>query len=331
MIWDPSSALADDARDVASAVAHEALALLTVSEDSPHPARIAAAVVGASLAAAAVAAAVALVLLILGGISDVVVETASRSTAGTVRVRPRTTPTSNHVVLVGFGQRSQWPQASPFVCKLDAFLRVSGIKFRLEPARSAADLPTGKVPVLHFRGEVLSDSHFIVKRLVAEGLAPDFDADLTAAERARAECLRHALESVVYWGFVRERWCNDAIWPHTEAEYFASLPWAIRAIVIRFVVRPGVVRAAHAVGVSRYTQSQWESILADCFASLAAQLGTNRFIMGDRISTVDFTAFGILANCIYYEELNPVMARHACMHTNLVEYTARLHREWIRS
>lgn len=67
---------------------------------------------------------------------------------------------------------------SPFVIKLEARLRFAGVSYRVAEG-SPKTAPRGKIPYIDAEGETLSDSTFIIKRFIDEGLIPNLNASFT--------------------------------------------------------------------------------------------------------------------------------------------------------
>lgn len=97
---------------------------------------------------------------------------------------------------------------SPFVAKLEAFLRMAGLKFKEKeagPAERALN-PKGKVPFLTYNGEVIGDSQLAIRFLL------NTYSDLGVAEatdpaiKALGVLVRHTLEDFAFFGIVCERW-----------------------------------------------------------------------------------------------------------------------------
>jgi hypothetical protein len=99
---------------------------------------------------------------------------------------------------------------SPFVIKLEARLRFSGVQYKVSVG-SPKTAPKGKIPYvdctnvpaasgLGNEGKVqLSDSTLIINTLSEWGVAPDINAELSKADRAKDMALRALLEDKLYF------------------------------------------------------------------------------------------------------------------------------------
>ena len=100
---------------------------------------------------------------------------------------------------------------SPFVIKLEARLRFTGIPYRVE-AGSVRNAPRGKVPYISIPAEslyedgsksappvVMGDSTMITKTFIEKGLTKDFNAKLSGSQKLQDIGLIALLEDKLYW------------------------------------------------------------------------------------------------------------------------------------
>lgn len=93
---------------------------------------------------------------------------------------------------------------SPFVNKLETRLRFGGLTYKTDQGAPPQG-PRGKIPYLAIsrngssEPETVSDSALISEKLVADGLAEDLNAELTAPEKAQDLALRALLEDKLYF------------------------------------------------------------------------------------------------------------------------------------
>ena len=93
---------------------------------------------------------------------------------------------------------------SPFVSKLETRFRFAGLTYKTEQGAPPKG-PRGKIPYLAISKngnsdpDMVSDSALISEKLVADGLAEDLNAKLTAPEKAQDLALRALLEDKLYF------------------------------------------------------------------------------------------------------------------------------------
>ncbi|KAJ3072629.1 hypothetical protein HDU98_003207 [Podochytrium sp. JEL0797] len=166
-------------------------------------------------------------------------------------------------------------------------------------------LPRTKIPVVQCRAELVSDSHFIIKRLVNDNAMKDPDEWLDATTRAHAHFFRLAIENFIYYRLVYERWVQN--WQHTKQEYFKpQMPWLIYQIVPDWLFQPKVASMLHANGTSRYTEPEWQTMEKEFWKQASEILDIKKYFFSNQhMCEADFSAFGLLVNALEYPELNP--------------------------
>ena len=112
--------------------------------------------------------------------------------------RPLTTPDSDHVILCTTSQKISYPPGSPSVCKLLGFLQANKLDYSIRYVRDFSESPKGKIPYVCYKGEVLADSHFIIKRLIKDGVVQDPDGWLNDQQKAVSTFVQQAAESTLY-------------------------------------------------------------------------------------------------------------------------------------
>jgi hypothetical protein len=185
------------------------------------------------------------------------------------------------------------PNASPFCVKLEAYLNFAGIKYVSVPTISRHP-QTNKLPYIRFNGVTIPDSSLSIEYL-NDALKIDLDAHLTLAERGIARAFTKLMEESLYWSMVSSRWVvNGGLVNKLMLGIPAPFSYLIMPLILRDV-RANVVAA----GMGRLTPAQVNAIGHRDLDALAAQLGDQKFLMGDRPSSVDCAALGALANILW--------------------------------
>ena len=111
------------------------------------------------------------------------------------------------IKLYTFGPSFGLPDASPFVMKVETYLRLTGQKFEtaIGDVRKA---PRGQLPYVEVDGRIIPDSTAIVDYL--EDARPQkLDARLTPAQRAVGLAFKSMMEEHLYFGVLYLRWMAD--------------------------------------------------------------------------------------------------------------------------
>jgi glutathione S-transferase len=224
------------------------------------------------------------------------------------------------VIVCAQHQEKPFPAGSPSVCKLLSFLKANAVEHSVQFVTNFNDSPNKKIPFVHYRGEIIADSHFIIQRLIKDGTVQDPDSWLDEHQKAATMLTRTAIESTLYWGIVKERWIDQ--WPSLKKLYFSSLPWFL--FFLPRVIQKTVVSSLYTVGTTRYTLEQHEQIMVDLFQSLDTQMGDGNYFHGNRISYIDFCLFGHLANIVYMQEIHPHLYSLLKRFPRLIRHTERM-------
>src|SRR6185503_16489589 len=96
---------------------------------------------------------------------------------------------------------------SPFVTKVEVYLRLAKLPYELVPfsPEMFACAPKGKYPCIVDGEETIPDSSFIIEHLKRKYGDP-LDAKHAPAERAAGHAIKRMLEENFYWVIVAERW-----------------------------------------------------------------------------------------------------------------------------
>jgi glutathione S-transferase len=184
------------------------------------------------------------------------------------------------------------PNLSPYCCKLETWLRMTGIAYEIVDTPDPHKSPKGKLPFIEDSGVLIADSSVIIDHLVkTRGIDPD--VHLTEAQRATALLVQRTLEEhyafvVLYTHFIRP----DG-WRHTHA-VFDSIPGFIRPLVTR-IVRGRMKRLLWSQGVSRHSDEDIMEFAIRDWRAVLAFMSDDPFFFGNRPSSVDAIVFGALA------------------------------------
>jgi len=226
------------------------------------------------------------------------------------------------ITLYGFGPAFGLPDASPYVMKTEVQLKMAGLGY-LKVAGDLEKAPKGKLPYLDDGGRVVADSTFIRLHLEATyGL--DFDEGLSRADRAQAWATERMIEDHLGWTLGYCRWLIPHNFANGPAHFFDDVPEPARDQVHAEVLDE-VRHAMTAHGVARHSLDEITTLADRSLASLSALLGDRVFVMGERPTSVDATAFSFLAS-LYCEAFPSPVRDAACAYPNLAVYGERMMR-----
>ncbi len=230
------------------------------------------------------------------------------------------------IKLYSFGSNFGVADASPFVLKVDAYMRMAGIQFKniasLENLRKA---PKGKLPFIDDNGEIIADSQAIIAHFKQKP-EQDLDKDLTDEQRATGYLVTKSLDENLYFVLLYYRWFIDENWIITKDAFFGELPFPLKYF-LPGLIRKQVVKALKGQGISRHTNEEIQQILRSSLQSLSDLLGSRNYFFGDKPSSLDATAFAFLAQFILVD-LDDQYNQIAREYKALVSYCDRINAEF---
>jgi len=202
---------------------------------------------------------------------------------------------------------SSWtelPNPSPFCTKAEVFLRMAELDYRVAPW-DPMRAPLGKAPVIEVDGELVPDSSRILAHLT-ERFSLSLDDHLGPDEHARGHLVKRTLEEHTYWGLLFIRWVQPAGWAAYAPIIGESLPALLRPLMLPWL-RRGVRNSCHAHGLGRHDGDEvTRRVLADVEA-VATVLGDGPFLLGERPTSYDATAWSFLAHLTVDVAPHPVV------------------------
>jgi glutathione S-transferase len=195
------------------------------------------------------------------------------------------------------------PNISPFCCKLETWLRMTGIPYEVADTANPRQGPKGKVPSIEDAGQRIGDSSLIIEHL-KKTRTVDPDAWLDERQRATSLLVQRTIEEhyafvTLYTHFIRaEGWRETRV-------FFDRVPVFVRPLVIG-LLRRNMRSALRLQGTLRHSD---EEIMAFAIADWAAILTTmseGPYFHGEQPATIDATLFGALATTVFSPVQSPV-------------------------
>jgi glutathione S-transferase len=194
---------------------------------------------------------------------------------------------------------------SPFCMKAEVYLKLAKLpyKTRIGNVRKA---PKGKLPfIVDDDGTVVADSSAIVAHFEKKHGDP-LDKGLSLEEKARAHVLKRTLEESLYFVAVWARWAEDEGFAVVR-ESLKGIPAAIRWFLVP-AIRKNVVGITRAQGIGRHSRDEIYAFGKADIDAVATLLGERPFLLGDRLSSVDVSAYAFFANMLRVPGGDPLRA-----------------------
>lgn len=226
------------------------------------------------------------------------------------------------IKLYGFGPGFGMPDPSPFVGKVDAYLRMAKLDYKLiQDMANLQKAPKGKLPFVKVDNEVISDSQFIFNHLDGKYNQP-LDSWLTKEQQGWSLLAIKSLDENLYWCLVYSRWIEDSGWAVTKQSFFSALPPVVRNIV-PIIARRGVRKSINGHGLGLHSNEEVETIAKQSLQALSDALADKPYFMGDKVSNLDAAAFALLSQFVLSTNRSSIVDL-ALKHDNLVQYCKRI-------
>ena len=226
------------------------------------------------------------------------------------------------VILHQFPPATNLPSLSPFCLKLETFLRMNKIPY--ENVHSYKMGKKGKMPWIEYKGERIPDSNFIIEYL-NKTFEIDMDKDLGKSEKAQSRALRVMLEENTSFALTYSRWIDEYNeWKKINASHQKGFGFTVNFKMSQRKARSVLDHQ----GIGRHSKEEIYQIAEKDLRALSDYLGEKPYVMGAEATTVDCTAFGLLANILYAGLETPLSKLIKDELKNLGEYVDRLKGEF---
>lgn len=208
------------------------------------------------------------------------------------------------IVLYQFPRCWQIPNPSHFCVKLETYLRMADLEYRMIPTIPFT-APRGKLPYIDDNGVKIADSRAIIRHL-QQHYGPGPDTGLSPAQLAQALAWQRLLEEHLYWISMYSRWQGSAEnWQINKQAIFGSLPvWAGAPLAQAYRWR--IKAQLRGQGLARLSPAEiWQQATAD-IAALSTQLGDQPYFLGQQPCSLDASAYGVLSNIINCPVTSPL-------------------------
>jgi len=189
------------------------------------------------------------------------------------------------VVLHQFPRGYRIPSISPFVLKLETWLRMAEIKYQNSHGYTFG--PKGKLPYITYNGKDIADSQLIIEYLGTE-MGKDLSVGHSEMGLALARAYFKMAEESLFWVTLLSRFFLE---PNRR---FMGVAWPTF-----WYIRHMYKDRTKDQGYGRHTKEEVLSIGKKDLKSLDVFLRGKRFLLGDKPCNEDAAVFGIVAQFVY--------------------------------
>ncbi|XP_005301188.1 failed axon connections homolog isoform X1 [Chrysemys picta bellii] len=187
------------------------------------------------------------------------------------------------------------PSLSPFCLKMETYLRMADLPYQNYFDGKLS--PQGKMPWIEYNRKKVSGTEFIIDFL-EEKLGVNLNKNLGPHERAVSRAVTKMVEEHFYWTLAYCQWVDNL--HETQKMLLCSGPFSDLLKWILCHLTKGIVkREMYGHGIGRFSEEEIYKLMEKDMRSLAGLLGDKKYIMGPKLSTLDATVFGHLAQAMW--------------------------------
>lgn len=233
------------------------------------------------------------------------------------------------IKLYGFGDAFGVIDASPFVVKVDLFLKLGGIGYEfVADFNNLKQSPKNKLPYIEDEGKKIADSAFIIDYLT-DKYNVQLDQHLSAEQKSQAALYSHALDESLYWTLVYSRWAKEDTWPVISEAFFNELPMPLKWFLPN-VLRKDVIKTLKRQGFGRHSETELLTKADEHFSALSELLGEKDYFFSEEPCSFDTVAYAALCQFISVDFFNS-FNQQARKYKNLVQYCQRIEEKYYSS
>ncbi|XP_032999371.1 failed axon connections homolog [Lacerta agilis] len=187
------------------------------------------------------------------------------------------------------------PSLSPFCLKMETYLRMADLPYQNYFDGKLS--PQGKMPWIEYNCKKVSGTEFIIDFL-EEKLGVNLNKHLGPHERAVSRAVTKMVEEHFYWTLAYCQWVDNL--HETQKMLSFTGPFSDLLKWILCHITKGIVRREmYGHGIGRFSEEEIYRLMEKDMRSLAGLLGDKKYIMGPKLSTLDATVFGHLAQAMW--------------------------------
>ncbi|XP_038617103.1 failed axon connections homolog isoform X2 [Tachyglossus aculeatus] len=187
------------------------------------------------------------------------------------------------------------PSLSPFCLKMETYLRMADLPYQNYFDGKLS--PQGKMPWIEYNREKVSGTEFIIDFL-EEKLGVNLNKNLGPHERAVSRAVTKMVEEHFHWTLAYCQWVDNLHETQKMLSFSGPLSNLLKWILCHLT--KGIVkREMYGHGIGRFSEEEMYLLMEKDMRSLAGLLGDKKYIMGPKLSTLDATVFGHLAQAMW--------------------------------
>lgn len=213
------------------------------------------------------------------------------------------------------------PNISPFCMKIETFLRMSNIEYKIRSINNPYKAPKGKLPFIKDGEKTVPDSELIINYL-SEQYEIDLDSHLSDEQKIWSSLLTRLYSEHLYWIMLYFRWQYEPNWSKVKKDLFGHLPWYSN-LVLPYMVQRKIKKTLYNQGIGRYSLDEVMVFAKEAIIDISYILKKHQYSVSDKPSAVDASSFAFLANLVY-SPLDDPLTKCAIQNETLKIYCERM-------
>ncbi|PCH85575.1 MAG: glutathione S-transferase [Piscirickettsiaceae bacterium] len=229
------------------------------------------------------------------------------------------------IKLYQFARTWGLPNLGQYNVKVETYLRMANISYEIVETLPLK-APKGKLPFIEDGEDKVADSSFIVEYLKTK-YGDDLDKDLTLEQQGICVAIQRLLEEHLYWVGMYTRWqYTNENWHVNKKAIFGVMPPIVRDVAAT-VYRRLIKKQIYGHGMARHSEEEIFHLGCLDLDALSNILANKPYFMGNRPTSIDASAFGMLVNTLFNPIKSPVKD-YGQEKKNLNEYCHRMMQQY---
>jgi glutathione S-transferase len=216
------------------------------------------------------------------------------------------------------------PNMSPFCVKLETYLRMANIEYRVKGA-DIKKAPKGRVPYIEVDGIRMGDTTLIIDYLKKKH-GDHLDSELTEEQKALSLAVQSMVEERLYFAVAWLRWSDEKSFAYVREVFLKVFPPVIGHYIVK-VIRKSFFNIVRAQGMGQHTREEIVEFAKRDLKSLSVLLGDRTFFNGEKPTTIDATLYGFLVHGMWVPWDNEVK-EYTLSLKNLEAYCLRMEQRY---
>lgn len=216
------------------------------------------------------------------------------------------------------------PNMSPFCVKLETYLRMTGVDYKVKGADIRV-APKGRIPYVNINGKIMGDSTLIIDYLKEKHGDP-LDANLSKEQKAQSLAIKGMVEDHLYFAAAWLRWTDEESLKHVRKVFFGFLPPVIGPLIFN-LIRKDMVKIWKGQGTGMHKREDIIEFANRDLTAISDLLGDKPFFHGEEPTSIDAVLFGFLIQALWVP-WDSEIKQHALAQKNLEPYCQRMKQKY---